>query len=211
MPATMMHLYAGWTLFPEGSDSYFLGCILPDCVDGHREIKDHLHFRDVPKEERLQSLVRFGGELDLARDFDFGVLFHFYLDYLWDNGPQKAHRKMHGEENWFRDYRKELARAGSRTAQRMPWAKSLWERLHRPDPAKYENTLSLPEDEIHSFLEFNYHWHTEEVLPESEVFTDALVDSFIKRACVAFTQFLRDFFPKTYEEKKAHLPPLGGL
>ena len=85
MPATMMHLYAARLLWPSGSDAYFLGSILPDCVDAHREIKDRLHFRDVPPEERLQRLIRFGQSLDLSRDFDFGALYHFYLDYLWDN------------------------------------------------------------------------------------------------------------------------------
>ena len=211
MPATMMHLYAAYELDPAGSDSYFLGSILPDCVDAHRELKDHLHFRDVPPEDRLQSLIRFGKSLDLTRDFDFGALYHFYLDYLWDNGPQKAHRKSHGEENWFVDYRKELSRAGSRTAQRMPWAKDLWHRLHRPEKSLYENTMNLPEEEIVHFLDFNFHWHTEEALPESEVFTDELVDSFTKRARIAFTAFLRDFFPEVYKARQNIFPPLGGI
>ena len=211
MPATMMHLYAAYELDPAGSDSYFLGSILPDCVDAHRELKDHLHFRDVPPEDRLQSLIRFGKSLDLTRDFDFGALYHFYLDYLWDNGPQKAHRKSHGEENWFVDYRKELSRAGSRTAQRMPWAKDLWLRLHRPEKSLYENTMNLPEEEIVHFLDFNFHWHTEEALPESEVFTDELVDSFTKRARIAYTAFLRDFFPEVYKARQNIFPPLGGI
>lgn len=211
MPATMMHLYAAYELDPDGSDSYFLGSILPDCVDAHRELKDRLHFRDVPPEDRLQSLIRFGQGLDLTRDFDFGVLYHFYLDYLWDNGPQKAHRKSHGEENWFVDYRKELSRAGSRTAQRMTWAKDLWHRLHKPEKSLYENSMNLPEEEILHFLEFNFHWHTEEALPESEVFTDALVDSFTKRARLAFTAFLRDFFPQVYKARQNTFPPLGGI
>ena len=118
---------------------------------------------------------------------------------------------MHGEENWFKDYRKELSRAGSRTAQRMPWSKPLWQRLHTPDPALYENTMELPEEEIHKFLEFNFHWHTEEALPESEIFTDELVDSFIKRACTAFAVFLRDFFPEAYKARCHSFPPLGGI
>ena len=211
MPATMMHLYAAHLLNSEGSDSYFLGSILPDCVDAYREIKDKLHFRDVPPEERLQSLIRFGKSLDLNRDFDFGALLHFYLDYLWDNGPQMAHRKSHGPENWFVDYRKELSRAGSRTAQRMPWNKEMWTRLHTPAPELYENTMNLPEEDIHKFLEFNFHWHTEETLPESEVFTDQLVDKFIQRAVTAFAVFLRDFFPACYKARQSTFPPLGGI
>jgi len=125
MPATMMHLYAGYSLFPDAPDAFYLGCILPDCVDADRDLKDRLHFRDVPQEERLMKLVAFGQTLAIAKPFDLGVLFHFYLDYLWDNGPQKAHRKRYTGENWFLDYRKELARAGSHTARRMPWASAM--------------------------------------------------------------------------------------
>ena len=207
MPATMMHLFAAYQLIPSHHDAFLLGSILPDCVDAHREIKDRLHFRDVPPEKRLESLILFGKKLTLSRPFDLGVLFHFYLDYLWDNGPQKAHRKMHGEENWFPDYRKELKMAGSRTAQRAPWSDEVWLRLRNPDKALYENSMGLPEDEIVSFLEHNCRWHREVALPESEIFTDALVDSFLNQACRAFTCFLADFFPETYRENLPSFAP----
>lgn len=211
MPATMMHLAAGKALLPEGSDSFLLGCILPDCLDSCREKKDKVHFRDVPPEKRLEALIRFGQGLDLSLDFDFGVLFHLYLDYLWDNGPQKAHRKSHGEENWFLDYRKELARAGNRVAQRSEWNGAVWARLRAPEKALYQGSIAFPEEDIHAFLEFNATWHTTKILPESEIFTDEVVDSFLRRACRAFTLFLRDFFPKVFSEKKAHLPDTGAL
>ncbi|MBR3837542.1 MAG: hypothetical protein IKJ74_05275 [Clostridia bacterium] len=198
MPATMMHVLAGHTLRPNGSDSFFLGCILPDCVDAHRELKDHLHFRDVPAEERLPALIRFGHGLDLTRDFDLGVLLHFYLDYLWDNGPQADHRRSYKGDLWFRDYRQELSKAGNRGATRMPWAAPLWARLRAPDPSLYENTLSLPEDEIQSFLEFNYNFHTGVSLPESPVFTDALVDSFTLDAVEKFRGFMALHFPDAH-------------
>ncbi len=196
MPATMMHLYAARVFWPEGSDSYFLGSILPDCVDAHREIKDRLHFRDIPTEERLPALVKFGESLDLHRDFNLGVLFHFYLDYLWDLGPQSVHRRNHGPENWFPDYRKELSRAGSSTAHRFPWARDMWERLRSPEKSLYENTLSLPEEEIKEFLEKNYLFHREKKLDAPEIFTDELVDSFTLRAAKSFGRFLKDFFPE---------------
>lgn len=211
MPATMMHLAAGKALLPRGSDSFLLGCILPDCLDSCREKKDKVHFRDVPPENRLEALIRFGQGLDLSLDFDFGVFFHLYLDYLWDNGPQKAHRKSHGEENWFLDYRKELSRAGNRVAQRSAWSKEIWARLKSPDPILFRGSIEFPEADIRTFLEFNADWHTKEVLPESEIFTDALVDAFLKRACLAFTLFLRDFFPKVYASKKAVLLESGTL
>lgn len=211
MPATMMHLAAGKELLPEGSDSFLLGCILPDCLDSCREKKDHVHFRDIPPENRLEALIRFGLGLDLSCDFDFGVLFHLYLDYLWDNGPQKAHRKSHGEENWFLDYRKELARAGNRVAQRRIWNEQVWARLKNSEKELYSGSISFPEEDICAFLEFNAKWHTTEILPESEIFTDALVDSFLNRSCKAFTLFLRDFFPSVYAAKRAVLPQTGAL
>jgi hypothetical protein len=201
MPATMMHLLAGHALRPNGSDSFFLGCILPDCVDAHRELKDRLHFRDVPSEERIPSLIRFGHALDLKRDFDLGVLLHFYLDYLWDNGPQSAHRRAYEGEDWFRDYRKELKMAGSRTAQRSPWNREVWLRLASAEPSQYENSLGLPEAEIRTFLEFNSHWHVETALEESAFFTDAVVENFIRRAIRAFREFCCNFFPQVAQKR----------
>ncbi len=201
MPATMMHLLAGYELSPEGSDSFFLGCVLPDCLDYDRVQKDHLHLRDIPKEERLTRLVQMGTELDLNRDFDFGVLHHLYLDYLWDNGPQLVHKKNYQGDEWFRDYRKELRAAGNRVAQRMPWSEPVLKRLLTAEKSAYENTLSLEEDAIRAFLDFNYNWHTTVALPESRVFTDELVDAFVRRANRAFRVFLNDFFPKVAQNR----------
>ena len=196
MPATMIHLYAGVTLLPAGSDSFLLGCILPDCLDCDRALKDRLHLRDVPAEERLQRLVLLGKELDLDRDFDLGALFHLYLDYLWDNGPQSAHRRAYEGDDWFRDYRKELKMAGSRTAGRAPWNRDVWLRLAAATPEQYENSLGLPEEEIRTFLDFNSRWHTETVLSESTFFTDEVVEGFVKRSNRAFREFLTNFFPQ---------------
>ena len=207
MPATMMHLAAARRLSPGGSDAYLLGAILPDCVDAHRDVKDRIHFRDLMKTERLPALIRFGKERDLGRDFDFGVLFHLYLDYLWDNGPQKEYRTSHGEEGWFPDYRKELARAGSRAAQRAPWNRETWERLRGAEKSLYESDLPFLEEEIRSFLDFNARWHTEERLPESPYFTDRVVDGFIHDACLRFVSFLREEFPRTLAERKGDFAP----
>ena len=71
--------------------------------------------------------------------------------------------------------------------------------------------MNLPEEDVHKFLEFNFHWHTEETLPESEVFTDEVVDKFIRRAVTAFAVFLRDFFPQCYAARKSTFPPLAGI
>lgn len=202
MPATMMHLLAAKLLWPEGSTPFFLGSILPDCLDCDREWKDRVHFRSIPQEERLAALITLAKELDLDRDFDFGALFHLYLDYLWDNGPQSAHRKSYTGSAWFVDYRKELSRAGNRVAQRMPWSRELWESLRDPDPSLYENSFHFPEEEIRIFLEKNYLWHTTERLPASEIFTDQLVDHFSQRAKRAFVGFLCDFFPEVAKKRR---------
>ena len=195
MPATMMHLFAGHALWPAGSDAFFLGCILPDCLDCDRAAKDRVHLRDVPKDERLTRLVALGHTLDLSSDYDFGVFFHLYLDYLWDNGPQSDHRRAYQGSDWFRDYRAHLSRAGSRAYARSLWAKPLWDRLICADASLWQSTFSLPEDKIRAFLEFNYRWHTEERLSESEIFTDRLVDDFTADAVEKFRRLMREHFP----------------
>ena len=205
MPATMMHLFAGHALCPAGSDAFMLGCILPDCLDGDRAAKDRVHFRDVPAEKRLDFLVAFGKTLDLSADFDFGVLFHLYLDLLWDNGPQSDHKKAYRGDDWFSDYRAHLSRAGSRAYARSPWAKPLWERLYRASPDLWKSAFALPEDKIYSFLDFNYHWHTEVRLPESEIFTDRLVDTFTEAATGAFLSFLDTYFSPLSNPSAAHI------
>ncbi len=201
MPSTMMHLAAGWILWPEGSDAFFLGCILPDCVDADRARKDHLHFRDIPSKERLPRIVAFAKTLDLSRDFDLGVLFHFYLDTLWDNGPQAQHRESYTGTSWFSDYRKELSRAGSRVAQRCPFTRELWTRLRDPEEGLYQNSLDLPKQEILSFLENNYLWHTQVCLPPSDIFTDTLVEGFLKAASEKFTAFCRQEFSRETKDR----------
>ena len=131
---------------------------------------------------------------------------------VWHRNTEKNGERKHAvTKNWFLDYRKELSRAGSRTAQRMAGSRDLWQRLHTPDPELYENSMDLPEEEICKFLEFNFHWHTKECLPESEIFTDELVDSFIRRASTAFAVFLRDFFPECYKARCATFPPIRGI
>ena len=196
MPATMMHLAAGLRLHPQRNDFFYWGCILPDCVDHDRARKDELHFRSLPPEERLSALIAQGKKWDLKDDFSLGAFFHFYLDYLWDFGPQQAHRKSFQGEEWFPAYRKELRAAGSRMAQRTWENEALWQQLEKPDPALFSNPLDLPKEEIEEFLRFNAAWHRESRLEESPVFTDALVDRFLHRACLAFLRLMEDFFPE---------------
>ncbi len=195
MPATMMHLYAAKKLLPGGSDAFFLGCILPDAIDTDRAWKDHLHFRDIPAEERVPAMIAFAkSTLTLTRDFDFGVLWHFYLDYLWDIGPQQRHRDTYTGTQWFLDYRAEIAKAGSALARENAWAKPLWQRLKDPDPALYQNSIGMPENEIRHFLDYNFHWHTEKKLGPSEIFDPALVEGFTNRAVSEFKAFLKTYF-----------------
>ncbi len=200
MPATMMHLLAGSRLLADPSDAFLLGTILPDCLDSDREKKDHLHLRDIPQEERLSALIRLGHTLSLERDFDLGALFHLYLDYLWDNGPQAAHRRSYEGETWFLDYRKELKKAGSRAYLYMKDAKETWLRLREAEPSLYQSVLNLPQAEIEAFLQFNCEFHISTRLEESEIFTDEVVLRFTDRSLRAFRNFLEDFFPRVARE-----------
>lgn len=195
MPATMMHLCAALLLCPQGGTPYLLGSILPDCLDADREKKDRFHLRDQKPEDRLTALIRWAEGLDLEKPFSFGALWHLYLDYLWDNGPQSAHRRSYTGKSWFVDYRRELSSAGSRCAQRLSGNAALWARLAAAEAKAWQSELDLPDEEARAFLLHNARWHTETVLPESDFFTDEAVDRFLARSRRAFIDFLRDFFP----------------
>ena len=196
MPATMTHLAAAHLLWPGGSDAYFLGSVLPDCVDADRALKDRLHFRDLPAEKRLPALLAFAREkLDPARDFDLGVLFHFYLDLLWDRGPQRWHRQNYVGETWFKDYRKELRRMGLHLAHTEPWAQETWRRLADAPAALWQNDLGYGEKDVTSFLSFNVSFHTGADEGPSAVFTPALVKAFNEAACGAFCRLTEKELP----------------
>lgn len=197
MPATTMHLLAGNMLFPGGSDLFFLGTILPDCVDRDRALKDKLHFRTCSSEERLPEIAKFTKEkLDIENnDLDFGYLWHFFLDREWDEGPQKEHKKYYVGENWFLDYRKEIGLAGSYIANHSDFVIPLWKRLIKFKDCKFPESIGFPEDYIKDFIESNYKWHTTESIGPSKVFTPEITKDFIEKAIMDFKAFLNKYFP----------------
>lgn len=187
----MTHLSAAHRLWPAGSYAFFLGAILPDCVDGDRELKDRQHFRDLPGEKRLPALLAFAEEkLDPARDFDAGVFLHYYLDLLWDWGPQRWHRQLYRGAAWFKDYRFELSRMGLHLAHTEPWARELWQELEKEPCPDREADLAYPLSEMKHFMAFNARYHLGADEGESAFFTSAWVDAFLTGACGAFCRLV---------------------
>ena len=201
MPATMMHLYAAKLLWQNATDEFFLGNIFPDAIDNDRPFKDKMHFRDLPEEKRLPALTRFAREkLRLERDADFGVLFHLYLDQMWDEGPQKRHREAYRGENWFRDYRREISEAGSYLARTEKWAFPLWARLLHPEKEMIRNDIGLKDADIYKFLEYNVHWHTTEKIGPSRAFPPKEVEKFTRASILRFCRYMETEFPGVREE-----------
>lgn len=193
----MTHLLAAHDLWEAGSDAYFLGAVLPDCVDADRNLKDRLHFRDLPGEKRLGALLNFAEEkLDPARDFDLGVLWHFYLDLLWDRGPQRWHRERYTGDAWFQDYRLELRRGGQGLAHLLPWAPGLWDRLEAATAEAWQNALGYTEADIRAFLDFNCSYHRKKTEQAPGLFTPDWVTSFTKAACGAFCRLVEAHLPQ---------------
>ncbi len=196
MPATMTHLFAAHTLWEGGSDAFFLGSVLPDCVDADRTLKDRIHFRDIPGEKRLPALIAFAGEkLDPGRDFDLGVLLHFYLDFLWDRGPMRWHRQCYAGDDWFRDYRRTLRQAGLFLAHTDGMAPALWDRLEAAPETAWQNSLGYPPEDVRKFLTFNVAFHRRPDEGASDFFTPDLVEAFVKAACGAFCRWVEEKLP----------------
>lgn len=183
----MTHLSAAHRLLPTGSDAWFLGSVLPDCVDGDRALKDRLHFRDLPGEKRFPALLAFAEKkLSPANDFDLGVFFHYYLDLLWDRGPQRWHRQVYRGDRWFKDYRCELSKMGLHLAHTDAWAYELWEKLGKAPLPDREADLEYPPERMRSFLDFNVQYHRGPDEGASVFFTPDWVDAFLNAACGAF-------------------------
>ena len=195
----MTHLSAAHRLWPGGSLSYFQGSVLPDCVDGDRALKDRLHFRDLPGEKRLPALLAFAEQkLSPARDFDLGVFFHYYLDLLWDRGPQRWHRQIYRGKTWFKDYRYELSKMGLHLAHTDPWAYDLWEKLGNTAFPDREKDLEYPLSDMANFMAFNVRYHRGPDEGASVFFTPDWVESFLKAACGAFCR-LAQTLPEWHE------------
>lgn len=192
MPSTMTHLLAAHRLWPQGSLGFFLGSIFPDAVDSDRAFKDHMHFRDLPEEDRPAALFAFARErLDPRRDQDLGVLFHLYLDQKWDAGPQARHKAAYEGESWFLDYRRELGRVDAYLFFHEPWVGPLWERLRDPDPALLENSLGLDVGDIFSFLEYHFHKDHSAFAGPCPNFTPRVLEEFCQSAIRSFYKDLR--------------------
>lgn len=195
MPATMMHLYAAHMLWEEGGDAFYLGNIIPDCVDADRPTKDRMHFRDGDPAQRRERETRFFKTLDLEQELNFGFVFHYFLDHLWDIGPQAEHRRAYRGTDWFPAYRDEIRHTGSYLAHSEPWAKPLWRRLFEAPLSLCENSIGLPMADIRSFMAHNAQWHKTECLPPSDVFTPELVQAFTRDACRQFREYLKTDLP----------------
>ncbi len=187
MPATMTHLASAMRLWRGGSPAFFLGSILPDCVDGDRDLKDRLHFRDLPGEKRMSALLSFAEQkLSPENDFDLGVFFHYFLDLAWDRGPQRWHRQCYTGSRWFKDYRFELSRMGLHLAHTEPGAQALWAALAKEPLPDREADLEYPRKEMASFMDFNVKYHLGEDEGASSFFTPEWVDAFLAGALGAF-------------------------
>lgn len=189
MPSTMIHLLVAHHARPDGEPLYHIGNFAPDAVDVRANItradKDHLHFRDGNRWEKLGLLAQKTAQND---DFAQGFLLHLFVDALWDEKPLKDYARGHqDDENWFAAYRRETGLAGTYLFHHAAWSKDMWDGMLAVSAISNGRMQDPTDEEIIAYLHRIFAWHTANDEGPSHVFTPAFLGSFAKEAVCLFT------------------------
>ena len=95
MASCMIHLYAGWLYAQKNTEfldqpNFYLGCILPDCVNlggfAKKEIRWHSHLRAADLSQWEENALAFyqKNRDSISAPLLTGYVIHILTDILWD-------------------------------------------------------------------------------------------------------------------------------
>ena len=195
MPSNMIHLLAAKLLGEAAENAgrpdiyrsplYWAAAIAPDAVY-EREPKDESHFRLEPDRE---SALRAYAE-PKKDPFGVGVVFHLYLDFLWDNECLPEYREWYERtvrgDGWFSPYRKEIGKTSAWLYHHLDWAKGVWAQMDGCDPAAYGPVRNADAETVCAYIRRSYKWHRENDIPASDFFTPEYAERFAASAAERF-------------------------
>ena len=187
MPSALIHVLTGKNYLADAGVPFFVGTLAPDCIHG-REEKDRLHLR--LSADRENDLMRLAGDWGTGDPFRLGALLHLYTDYLWDEGPQTAHKNAYIGETWFTDYRKEISLASCHMFHRFDWAPALWEQMLACPRETISSLADYPPEKIMDYIEYNRNWLRDHDTGSSPAFPPEMIDVFCRDAARSFEAFL---------------------
>lgn len=185
MPSMMIHLLAAHKLCADKEPLFCVGTVAPDAVKT-REKKDITHFRTA--KNRVEALTKLAHNTNSENPFDEGILFHLYLDYLWDKKSFCSYKNTHKEDGWFFSYRSEIAMAGSYIYHNTDWSGEVFKKMLSCLKERYGKTPGASSTEVYEMIKRNNAWHqvnnigpSSEYTPEFvEKFTDIAAEKYLK-------------------------------
>ncbi len=187
MPCLMLHLMTARQFNPQASPLFLVGSIAPDCV-GERSQKDRTHLRD--RADRPAALRQLALAADCRNDFQLGLLLHLFLDYQWDIGPQYQYMSAYCGENWFIDYRHEIALASAWAFHHIDWSAKAWQDMAAVPADQYDGHADFPPPAIARLIQRNGAWHQENDIGPSPVFGHDFIECFAEQAANDFRIWL---------------------
>lgn len=188
MPSLMVHLLAAHKFNADASIEFFIGNIAPDAVH-EREKKDRTHLRD--RVDRLRALTDMANAYDMNDDFISGVMLHLYLDYLWDADQQRKFIASYQGENWFIDYRKEIAIVSSWLYHNISWSNKLWSAMADYSGSLDGSICEVSSSDIEGLIIRNHRWHEENDLGPSSIYTPDFLEAFTDSAVRDYKMWLQ--------------------
>lgn len=189
MPSSMIHTIAAHKYNANASTLFRIGNLVPDSVN-KREVKDRLHFRT--SEDRMKDLKEMARSIEGNNEFDLGIVFHLYLDLLWDSGPMKDYIKNFEGEKWFLSYREAIGTASAWLYHNNSWSTAYWQSMCNYDFDELDLDVNYSKDEIEDFIKRNDKWHRESEVESIGYFTIDVIDEITSFAAQSFDDWIAE-------------------
>ena len=187
LPAAMIHLTAARAYDANAPVEFYIGNLAPDCINEWKK-KDRLHLRDRP--DRSEALYAYARGIDLSNVYLKGIVFHLYLDLLWDEAPMRRHNEQYTGENWISDYRREIGLTSSWLYHHQPWSEDLWKAMEHCPVSRYDCHPDYPSGLVSELIRRNGRFHRETFSQPSEVFPPDFSIHFAEESAHSFHRFL---------------------
>ena len=176
MPSSMVHLMAAYEYRPDAPGEFWLGNIVPDCIDDWKE-KDKFHFRDVP--DRGQALNNFAESIRKDDLFSEGMLLHLFVDWKWDEDLRRQYISNYNSGDWFQPYRNEIGLLSARLYHDTHWSAKVWEDMLSCDiPRFIRDYKVISEDFSLSILQRANKYHVENPSAQSLFYSVEAIKEF---------------------------------
>lgn len=174
MPSSMIHSIAAYKYDPSASPLFYIGNLAPDSIV-LREVKDRLHFRKSSNREMEIGKMLYN--VDEQDNFMRGVVYHLYLDMLWDREIINKFINDYKGANWFLSYREAIGEASAWLYHSHNWSLLFWKSMCNYEISKKMISNDYTVDGIQEFIYRNEKWHRENRRDSIGYFSEEVINN----------------------------------